>query len=104
MNLNFINFKSLHQVNFDDSQLYKHVKDIYLGPKVSIVINSGILNDEEVNEFKRNCKEFYIILSKQIIKRINFEDLGLVRIKFITGIDYFSQLSRKRTKVARFKE
>lgn len=81
--LNEFNWASVNEIDLDDCSLYKPITEMYLGPQVAILLQSGSLNADEIYEIRINCQKFYIILAKEIIKRINFQDDKLKAVQIL---------------------
>lgn len=71
---------------------------MYLASKAEMMILNGELYESEVKDIKHHCQESYIILCKQILKRINFEDPVLSGVQTLNP----SSLGESLLKLIRF--
>lgn len=76
---NFIRKDVLDKTLLDDidpknPRNFRLLEEIYLGPKVNVLLASENVEQRDLHQFKIKCLDFYTELSSQIRKRFSFKN------------------------------
>ncbi|XP_017483293.1 PREDICTED: uncharacterized protein LOC108372153 isoform X2 [Rhagoletis zephyria] len=83
---NFLDISSnidVFTIDFNNTDDFKPAKDIYCGPKAELFLKSRNLSDEQTIALKKYCMKYYVVLCKEICKRVNFKDPVLLALQGI---------------------
>lgn len=70
-----INSVDLNSIDFTNPKNFLEVDNIYIGANAqNLILNSKSLSVENIREIKKSCRNYYIALCKEIVKRFDFEN------------------------------
>lgn len=77
-----------------DHSLFLEVDHIYLGAHAETLIASDVMLKTEKREVKQSCRQYYIELCNQILKRIDFDDSTLLAMEIINPNNFGRTLTQ----------
>lgn len=72
---------SLNEININDENNYIPLERIILGKNTEIFMKKVQMSNDKKNEFRRNCRNFYIELCKKIRERFDFENDHAINLR-----------------------